>query len=114
VPEITNLNDLEPVPLVRALLLALIRKTPGVSGYDLMKAVSEFTKGAIELSSGTVYTELRRLEKNNKLSSSRETTGRKRRVYSLTKQGEKELLHLIDQIKKRVEIVLNPLMEFVV
>ena len=111
---ITNLNDLEPVPLVRALLLAHIRKSPEISGYNLMKAIAEFTNGAIELSSGTVYTELRRLEKSNKLSSSRETTGRKRRVYSLTEQGEIELLDLVNQIKKRIEIVLNPLVEFVI
>jgi len=111
--KITNLNDLEPVPLVKVLLLALIRKYPEASGYDLMKAISEFTDGAIELGSGTIYTELRRLEKTGSLRSSREKTGRRRRAYSITEQGVSELLALVNQIKMRVDVVLNPLIEFV-
>lgn len=111
--EIANSEDLEPVPVVRVLLLALIRKSPESSGYDLMKAISDFTNGTTNLSSGTVYTELRRLEKNDSVTSFRETTGRRRRSYSITKLGEKELLQLVAQIEKRVEIVLNPLIKFV-
>ncbi len=109
----TDSIDLEPVPLVRVLLLAHIRNKPESSGYNLMKAVSEFTNGVITLSSGTVYSELRRLEKKKSISSSRENKGRRRRNYSISSQGEKELFHLIAQIEMRVEILLNPLVEFV-
>ncbi len=111
--EIASSEDLEPVPVVRVLLLALIRKTPESSGYDLMKAISDFTNGKINLSSGTVYTTLRRLEKNGSVNSSRENTGRRRRSYNITKQGESNLLQLVAQIEKRVEVLLNPLIKFV-
>lgn len=111
--EIANSEDLEPVPVVRVLLLALIRKSPESSGYDLMKAISDFTNGKINLSSGTVYSALRRLEKNGCLESSREITGRRRRAYTITKQGENDLLQLVNQIEKRVEVLLNPLIKFV-
>jgi len=111
--EITKPEDLEPVPVVRVLLLALIRKSPESSGYDLIKAISDFTNGTINLSSGTVYTTLRRLEKTGSVKSSREITGRRRRAYTITKQGESNLLQLVTQIEKRVEILLNPLIKFV-
>lgn len=111
--EIANSEDLEPVPVVRVLLLALIRKSPESSGYDLMKAISDFTNGTINLSSGTVYTTLRRLEKNGSVNSSRENTGRRRRAYNITEQGECDLLQLVAQIEKRVEVLLNPLIKFV-
>ena len=78
-----------------------------------MKGVSDFTNGAIELKSGTVYTKLRRLEKNGSVSSSREITGRRRRAYQITEQGESDLLQLVTQIEKRVEILLNPLIKLV-
>ena len=111
--EIINSEDLEPVPVVRVLLLALIRKSPESSGYDLMKAISDFTSGTINLSSGTVYSTLRRLEKTGSVNSSREITGRRRRAYKITEQGERNLLQLVTQIEKRVEVLLNPLIKFV-
>ena len=111
--EITSSEDLEPVPVVRVFLLALIRKSPESSGYDLMKAISDFTNGTINLSSGTVYTTLRRLEKTGSVNSSREITGRRRRAYKITEQGESDLLQLVAQIEKRVEVLLNPLIKFV-
>ena len=111
--EIANSEDLEPVPVVRVLLLALIRKSPESSGYDLMKAISDFTNGSINLSSGTVYTTLRRLEKNGSVNSSRESIGRRRRAYKITKQGEIDLFQLVAQIEKRVEVLLNPIIKLV-
>ena len=111
--EIANSEDLEPVPVVSVLLLALIRKSPESSGYDLMKAISDFTKGTINLSSGTVYTTLRRLEKNGSVNSSRELSGRRRRAYTITKQGESELFQLVAQIENRAEVLLNPLIKLV-
>ena len=78
-----------------------------------MKAISDFTNGSINLSSGTVYTTLRRLEKNGSVNSSRESIGRRRRAYKITKQGEIDLFQLVAQIEKRVEVLLNPLIKFV-
>ena len=54
----SSANPLEPLPIVRALLLALLQANPGSSGYDLMKLVRHSTHETVELKSGTVYPEL--------------------------------------------------------
>jgi DNA-binding PadR family transcriptional regulator len=110
---IQNVDDLEPVPLVRVLLLALLHKYPESSGYDMMKTITEFTNNALELSSGTIYSELRRLEQQGLLESKRESTGRRRRAYLVTQKGTEELKNLKNQIKTRMAVLLGPLVDFV-
>jgi DNA-binding PadR family transcriptional regulator len=79
----------------------------------MMKATTEFTNNAIELSSGTIYSELRRLEQQGFLESKRESTGRRRRTYRVTQKGTEELKNLKDQIKTRIAVLLQPLVNFV-
>ena len=55
-------RPMEPLPIVRALFLVFIRRHTNSTGYDLMGLISESTNGLVELKSGTVYSELRRLE----------------------------------------------------
>ena len=75
-----------------------------------MRAISGFTDGEVELKSGTVYTELRRLEKHGFVRSMQEEVGRQRRGYEITQAGEMELLQLAHQMRFRVNRVLNPLL----
>ena len=75
-----------------------------------MKVISSFTDGRVKLKSGTVYTELRRLEKQGFVRSIQEEVGRKRRGYEITQAGEKELLQLAYQMRFRINRVLNPLL----
>jgi DNA-binding PadR family transcriptional regulator len=75
-----------------------------------MKVISGFTDGKVELKSGTVYTELRRLEKQGFVRSIQEDVGRKRRSYEITQAGEMELRQLAHQMQFRVNRVLNPLL----
>lgn len=103
-------SPLEPLPIVRALLLLLIRDNPESTGYDLIGLTEELTEGRALLQSGTVYGELRRLENHGMLSSQRETGGRRRREYHITQQGEEELATLMQQVQIRIESVLNPLL----
>lgn len=103
-------SPLEPLPIVRVLLLLLIRDNPGSTGYDLIGLTDDLTGGRAVLQSGTVYGELRRLEQYGMLSSQRETGGRKRREYLVTEQGEQELATLMQQVKMRITSVLRPLL----
>lgn len=102
-------DDLEPVPLVKVLLLTFLKTRPESSGYDLMKSIRDFTGGRIELKSGTVYGELRRLEHQGLVQSQRETSGRRRRAYVVTDNGMQELGRLVTQIKARMSLLLQPL-----
>ncbi len=105
-------NLLEPIPIVRALFLLLIKKYPKSTGYDLMNYVEKITNGKIKLQTGTVYGELRRLEKSKLLVSNLSTKGRKKRCYEITDEGLKELDSLIRAIKFRIKNLLEPLVEF--
>ncbi len=58
-------------------------------GYEINKYISEKTDGAYELKEATLYSAFRRLEENGSISSywGDETTGARRRYYSITRQG---------------------------
>jgi poly-beta-hydroxybutyrate-responsive repressor len=75
-------------------VLLLVLKQKGRSyGYDLLGSVAEhaFTDGEIE--KAVLYRTLRRLEKNGFITSDWDTDepGPARRVYTLTRQGERHL-----------------------
>ncbi len=106
-----DVNLLEPIPLVRLLLLVFIKKRPESSGYDLMNTIDEFSNGLVTLKSGTVYSELRRMEKEGLLKSTREQIGRKRRLYQITADGISELEELSSQVSLRVNKILRPLLD---
>jgi len=106
-------NPLEPLPIVRVLFLGFIKRHPHTTGYDLMKLISEFTDGRVDLKSGTTYSELRRLESQKLVESTQEKEGRKRRSYTITSSGESELSQLSNQMKIRVESILKPLLSLI-
>lgn len=58
-------------------------------GYAVIEEIRRRTRGAFDLPEGTVYPALHRLESAQLLASHWEVSasGRRRRVYSLTKQG---------------------------
>ena len=102
-------NLMEPLPMVRVMLLYMIERNPEVSGYSLITLIAEFSGDMVELRTGTVYNELRKLEKNGFLVSTQEKTSRKRREYTITKNGTKELHRLMSIVRKKVENILEPL-----
>jgi DNA-binding PadR family transcriptional regulator len=73
-----------------ALILAVVAPAP-VHGYALIEELKRRSGGALALPEGTVYPALHRLEGAGLLSSSWSSEGRRRRVYRLTRKGEKEL-----------------------
>ena len=73
------------------LLLSILADGPA-HGYSVLAELRERSNGAFDLPEGTVYPALHRLEAAGLLHSrwSREA-GRRRRVYSLTRRGSREL-----------------------
>jgi PadR family transcriptional regulator, regulatory protein PadR len=73
------------------LLLATLSAGPA-HGYRVVDELRERSAGAFDLSEGTVYPALYRLERAGLLSSRwASVSGRRRRVYSLTRKGRRAL-----------------------
>lgn len=71
------------------LLLAVVQDAPH-HGYAVIEELKRRTGDALELPEGTVYPALHRLERAGLLKSSwDDTSGRRRRVYSLTGGGRR-------------------------
>ena len=73
-----------------ALILAVIASGP-IHGYAVIEELRARSGGKLTLPEGTVYPALHRLERGGLVSSAWSDRGRKRRVYSLTRCGEREL-----------------------
>lgn len=69
-------------------------------GYQMIKELKEKSENVFELKEGTLYPILHSLEENNFISSYwDETTGKKRKYYSITKEGKKHLKERKDEWK---------------
>ena len=85
----TNPDFLNGVP--ELLVLQLLARRP-MYGYELVRAIEQSTGQVLEFGEGCIYPVLHRLEKDEFLTSRRETvTGRSRVVYRLTTAGRKRL-----------------------
>jgi PadR family transcriptional regulator, regulatory protein PadR len=64
-------------------------------GYAVIQEIHRRSGGAFELPEGTIYPALHRLEKSGLLSSRWTTaeSGRKRRVYAMTRRGRQALVN---------------------
>ena len=80
------------VPIV----LRLVKDKP-MYGYEMVKVVNARTNGRLEWKEGSLYPTLHRLEAARLISSrwedapANEAAGRKRKYYSITKKGIREL-----------------------
>src|SRR5690606_7972417 len=73
------------------LLLAVLESGP-LHGYGIIEALQRRSGGALQLPTGTVYPALRRLERARWIEGTWSVVdGRKRRTYSLSPAGRKEL-----------------------
>jgi PadR family transcriptional regulator len=74
-----------------ALILAVVATAPS-HGYAIIEELKQRSGGSFALPEGTIYPALHRLERAGLLSSSwSEGSGRRRRVYRLTRSGRREL-----------------------
>src|ERR1700739_3080362 len=73
------------------LILAVVSQEP-LHGYAVIEALKARSGGRLALPEGTVYPALHRLEADGLLQSEwSPASGRRRRVYSITRRGGKEL-----------------------
>lgn len=74
------------------LVLAILNEGESY-GYAIQKRVRDLSGGELEWTDGMLYPLLHRLERNGYIEASwgKSDTGRKRKYYSLTDQGRKEL-----------------------
>jgi PadR family transcriptional regulator, regulatory protein PadR len=74
-----------------ALILAVVAAAPA-HGYAIIEELKRRSRGAFSLPEGTVYPALHRLERAGLLHSGwSASTGRRRRVYKLTRRGRGQL-----------------------
>lgn len=75
------------------IILSILSKRESY-GYEIIQKVKEISDGKIEYGDGTLYPVLHKLEKKKLIESSWKTadTGRKRKYYSISAKGKKELL----------------------
>jgi PadR family transcriptional regulator PadR len=74
-----------------SLILAVVAAGPA-HGYAIIEELKRRSGGTFTLPEGTVYPALHRLERAGLLESVwSASTGRKRRVYKLTRQGRRQL-----------------------
>jgi DNA-binding PadR family transcriptional regulator len=76
---------------VDLLLLGLLEAGPA-HGYQMVETLRERSEGVFDLPEGTIYPALYRLERAGAIDSRWETvSGRRRRMYFLTRRGRAEL-----------------------
>jgi PadR family transcriptional regulator, regulatory protein PadR len=74
-----------------SLILATIAEEPA-HGYAILQRLKRRSGGAFDLAEGTLYPALHRLERDGLLSSSWSAqSGRRRRIYRVTKAGRSSL-----------------------
>lgn len=77
-------------------------------GYELVQEIRAATAGAISLGEGVVYPELHALERAGALKSRRKKiNGRTRVYYTVTNNGTKRLLRLVEQWARISDAIAN-------
>ena len=91
------------------LLLGIISKNRGFSGYQIVKKIKEQTGNKISLKIGSIYPQLDQLEKMNlirkEIESVSESTHMQKAVYSITKTGNQELQNMINSWSEFMKIM---------
>ncbi len=93
------------------LILRAICENP-THGYDLIKSIEELSLGKHIVKPGTMYTTLRRMEKENLLESAwnKSKPGPKSRTYKITEKGEfylKSWLEFVIERKKMIDKMVD-------
>ena len=92
-----------------SLILAVVAVGPA-HGYAIIERLKERSRGTFTLPEGTVYPALHRLERDGLLESEwSDASGRRRRVYRLTRRGRRRLEERRDEWRdfaRAVEAVL--------
>jgi DNA-binding PadR family transcriptional regulator len=84
--------------MIELAILGLLKERP-MHGYQLQRELSEQLGGLWRVSYGSLYPSLRRLEKEGAITSQSGagTGGRRKTVYTITEQGERLFLQLLEE-----------------
>ena len=87
---------------LQSCLLVLLHREPGY-GYSLMDGLQEFGFQTDQMDISTIYRALRNLEASGLVSDSWDNSnlGPKRRVYTITPEGEEVLSEWIENLRQR-------------
>src|SRR3954470_206040 len=86
-------------------ILAALRERP-LHGYAIIKRFHEQSGGEFDILEGTLYPALHRLEQASLVKSHWDTgSGRRRRLYELTRKGRKELASQGDEWRALVRLI---------
>lgn len=82
-------------------------------GYEINKAIQETTDGQYELKEATLYTAFRRLEQSGCIVSywGDETTGARRRYYTITPEGRAQYLRCVEDWRYAKELIDRLILE---
>lgn len=91
---------------LKFLILRVIFEKP-TYGYDIIQKIEEMSYGRHKIKSGTMYTTLRRMEKEKLLTShwKKSKSGPDKRVYHATKQGKEYLKNYLEIIIERKKMI---------
>ncbi len=96
-------------PVNAIALLGFIEEEPR-SGYDLKRAIDERMEHLLEMSAGTVYYTLKRLEAKGWVKGSTTRKGKRpeQRVYRVTPAGKEAFGHLLEEAMDRPHQFVSP------
>ncbi len=96
-------------PINAIALLGFVEEEPR-SGYDLKRAIDDRLEGVLEITQGTIYYTLKRLEARGWVKGSTSRHGRRpeRRTYRITPAGRAAFVHLLEEAAFRKERFLSP------
>ena len=91
---------------LKFLILRVIFEQP-TYGYDIIQKIEEISYGRHKIKSGTMYTTLRRMEKEKLLTSTwkKSKSGPNQREYYVTKKGKNYLKNYLELIIERKKMI---------
>ncbi|RZK73802.1 MAG: PadR family transcriptional regulator [Pedobacter sp.] len=103
-------NDLFKGTL-QTIILNLLDQNERMYGYEITQKVKAITQGELLLKEGALYPALHKLETEGLLHTSTEIVdNRVRKYYSLSKDGEKEMINKLQEAKdfiNNLQLLLN-------
>lgn len=82
------------------LLVLTVLESKSIYGYEIIKELKKGTNNVFKLQEGTIYPILHKLEEKKYISSYwDEIDGKRRKYYSITKEGKKQLSHKKEEWK---------------
>ncbi len=79
----------------------------GIYGYKIIKVLKEETSDWLVIEEGTLYPLLRNLEREGFIESKKLTTGRRKKYYYITENGQKILNYLTGYYSKLTKAISN-------